>query len=39
MVDPSGGPYIAEGMKLIDDRYIKEFKKNDEGWLIITEER
>ena len=35
MVDPSGGPYLAEGMEIMG-RVIKEFKPNDEGYLIIT---
>lgn len=39
MLDPSGGPYLSAGMKLMGNRYIKEFKRNEDGWLIITEER
>lgn len=35
MVDPSGGPYLAEGMKFWD-KTIKEFKPNETGYLIIT---
>jgi len=35
MVDPSGGPYLAEGMEIMG-MVIKEFKPNDEGYLIIT---
>ena len=35
MVDPSGGPYLTEGMELIG-KTIKEFKSNKEGYLIIT---
>jgi len=37
MVDPSGGPYLSEGSIIFDDRIIKEFIKNKEGYLIITE--
>jgi hypothetical protein len=36
MVDPSGGPYLTAGMKIMG-RVIKEFKPNEEGYLIITE--
>ena len=36
MVDPSGGPYLKEGMKILG-KTIKEFKSNKEGYLIITE--
>jgi hypothetical protein len=36
MVDPSGGPYLTTGMKIMG-RVIKEFKPNEEGYLIITE--
>lgn len=36
MVDPSGGPYLKEGMKFWD-KTIKEFKPNENGYLIITE--
>ena len=35
MVDPSGGPYLTEGMELMG-KTIKEFKRNKEGYLIIT---
>ncbi len=35
MVDPSGGPYLTEGMKIMG-KTIKEFKSNKEGYLIIT---
>jgi hypothetical protein len=35
MVDPSGGPYLSEGMKILD-KEIQEFKWNKEGFLIIT---
>jgi hypothetical protein len=35
MVDPSGGPYLKEGMKIMG-KTIKEFKSNKEGYLIIT---
>jgi hypothetical protein len=35
MVDPSGGPYLTEGMKIMG-KTIKEFKPNKEGYLIIT---
>ena len=35
MVDPSGGPYLTEGMKLMG-KVIKEFKPNEKGYLIIT---
>jgi len=37
MVDPSGGPYLTAGMKIMD-RVIKEFKPNEEGYLIITKQ-
>ena len=36
MVDPSGGPYLVEGMELMG-KTIKEFKSNEKGYLIITE--
>ena len=36
MVDPSGGPYLTEGMKFWD-KIIKEFKPNENGYLIITQ--
>ena len=35
MVDPSGGPYLKEDMKLMG-KTIKEFKSNETGYLIIT---
>lgn len=35
MVDPSGGPYLAEGMEIMG-KVIKNFKPNDAGYLIIT---
>jgi len=35
MVDPSGGPYLTEGMELMG-KTIKEFKSNEKGYLIIT---
>lgn len=35
MVDPSGGPYLAEGMEIMG-KTIKEFKSNETGYLIIT---
>jgi hypothetical protein len=35
MVDPSGGPYLTEGMKIMG-KVIKEFKPNEKGYLIIT---
>ena len=35
MVDPSGGPYLADGMEIMG-KTIKEFKSNKEGYLIIT---
>jgi hypothetical protein len=35
MVDPSGGPYLHEGMELMG-KIIQEFKYNKEGYLIIT---
>ena len=40
MVDPSGGPYITEGtdMKMFGLKgIVKEFKSNEEGYLIITQ--
>tara|TARA_B110000285_G_scaffold164146_1_gene183266 strand:- start:285 stop:668 length:384 start_codon:yes stop_codon:yes gene_type:complete len=36
MVDPSGGPYLTSGMKLMG-KTIKEFKSTKDGYLIITE--
>jgi len=36
MVDPSGGPYLTEGMEFMG-KTIKEFKSNKKGYLIITE--
>ena len=36
MIDPSGGPYLTEGMKIMG-KTIKEFKPNEKGYLIITE--
>jgi hypothetical protein len=35
MVDPSGGPYLTEGMEIMG-KTIKEFKSNEKGYLIIT---
>jgi hypothetical protein len=35
IVDPSGGPYLREGMELMG-KIIQEFKHNKEGYLIIT---
>jgi len=35
MCDPPGGPYLHEGMKILD-KEIQEFKYNQEGYLIIT---
>ena len=35
MVDPSGGPYLKEGMEIMG-KTIKEFKPNEKGYLIIT---
>jgi len=36
MVDPSGEPYLTEGMEIMG-KTIKEFKSNGKGYLIITE--
>ena len=36
MVDPSGGPYLKEGMEIMG-KIIKEFKPNENGYLIVTE--
>ena len=36
MVDPSGGPYMASGMKQFG-QVIKEFKPNKNGYEIVTE--
>lgn len=36
MVDPSGGPYLSSGMDILG-KTIKEFKGNENGYLIITE--
>ena len=35
MVDPSGGPYLAEGMEFMG-KVIKEFKVNEQGYEIIV---
>ena len=35
MVDPSGGPYLESGMEFMG-KTIKEFKPNENGYLIIT---
>ena len=35
MVDPSGGPYLSSGMKVLG-KTIREFKPNVDGYLIIT---
>lgn len=35
MVDPSGGPYLSAGQEFMG-KIIKEFKSNEEGYLIIT---
>lgn len=35
MVDPSGGPYLNEGMEIMG-KTIKEFKSIKNGYLIIT---
>ena len=35
MVDPSGGPYLKQGMTIMG-KEIKEFKSNKKGYLIIT---
>lgn len=35
MVDPSGGPYLTEGMEIMG-KTIKEFKSNEKGYLIVT---
>ena len=35
MVDPSGGPYLTDGMEIMG-KTIKEFKSNKDGYLIIT---
>lgn len=36
MVDPSGGPYLSTGQEFMG-KIIKEFKSNEEGYLIITQ--
>jgi len=36
MIDPSGGPYLTSGMKLLG-KTIKEFRTHKDGYLIITE--
>lgn len=36
MVDPSGGPYLEKGMTILNKK-IKEFKRNESGYLIITD--
>ena len=35
MVDPSGGPFLTEGMEIMG-KTIKEFKSNEKGYLITT---
>lgn len=35
MVDPSGGPYMTEGMEILG-KTIYRFERNEEGYLIIT---
>jgi len=41
MIDPSGGPYISRGMSLVslgfEGYVVKDFKKIDKGYKIITE--
>ena len=43
MVDPSGGPYITEGMdmglfsKVFKSKKVKDFLPNKEGYLIIVQ--
>jgi hypothetical protein len=43
MIDPSGGPYLTSGMKIKSiiptetEEKIKEFKRMDEGYLIILD--
>ena len=36
MVDPSGGPYLAEGMEFMG-KTIKEFKTNEDGYEILVQ--
>lgn len=36
MIDPAGGPYLAAGL-ILNGKVIKEFKKVDTGFLIVTE--
>ena len=36
MVDPSGGPYLAEGMEFMG-KTIKEFKPNEDGYEILVQ--
>ena len=44
MVDPSGGPYIAKGMKSdpihedVQGKFVKEFIQKDDGWIIVLQE-
>ena len=41
MVDPSGGPYIAEGMDMklfgFDGKIVNGFINNDDGYEIVVE--
>jgi hypothetical protein len=44
MVDPSGGPFIAKGMKSslvhedVKGKFVKEFIQKDDGWIIVLQE-
>jgi len=44
MVDPSGGPFIAKGMRSslihedVQGKFVKEFIQKDDGWVIVLEE-
>ena len=44
MVDPSGGPFIAKGMKSslihedVQGKFVKEFIQKDDGWIIVLQE-
>ena len=43
MVDPSGGPYIAKGMKSsfvhedVQGKVVKEFVQKDDNWIVVLE--
>lgn len=44
MIDPSGGPFIAKGMRSsllhedVQGKFVKEFIQKDDGWIIVLQE-